>query len=337
MTRVFWRATGVVCCAALLGCEASTPITATEPPAPTVAAAAPASPVADPQGTGSAAPAKAGAPVFDSSKAFEHLRQMVAIGPRPAGSAALRQTRAYITRQMSALGLVVQEQPFVGQTPVGPIEMVNLIVTLPGRRPDRILFTGHYDTKLMKDFVGASDGASSAAFLIELARVLKDQPRELTYEFVWFDGEEAVVDWYAKLADGNFDNTYGSRYYVQAAQKAGALASIKAMILVDMIGDRDLTIRREQQSTTWLKDIIWGAAKRVGHGRVFLDEETLIEDDHVPFLKAGVPAVDIIDLDYPAWHTTADSLSAVSARSLQIVGDVLLAALPDIEKRAGAR
>lgn len=315
---------GVLVCTALLGCEAATNVTATGAP-----------PAAEPQaGQPPATPPpvapNAGARVFDSGKAWEHLRQMVTIGPRPAGSPAIRQTRAYITRQLASVGLTVQEQPFVGQTPLGPIEMVNLIVRLPGRRTDRILFTGHYDTKLFKDqvFVGASDGASSAAFLIELARVLKDQAREFTYEFVWFDGEEAVVEWQG------LDHTYGSRYYVQAAQKANALASIKAMILVDMIGDRDLRIRREQRSTAWLKDIIWGTAKRLGHGGVFLDEETPIEDDHVPFLDAGVPAVDLIDLEYPAWHTPADTLEKVSARSLQIVGDVLLAALPEIEKRA---
>lgn len=302
---------GVAVCVALLGCGATADMAATE-------------------GQANAAPQKA-TPAFDSSRAWEHLRQMVSIGPRPAGSAALRQTRAYITRQLASFGLTVQEQAFTAQTPLGPVAMVNLIVRLPGRRADRILITGHYDTKLFRDqvFVGASDGASSAAFLIELARVLKDQPHEFTYELIWFDGEEATIEWQG------LDHTYGSRYYVQAARTAGALPSLKAMILIDMIGDRNLTIRREQQSTGWLKDVIWGAAKRLGHGGVFLDEETPIEDDHVPFLEAGVQAVDIIDLDYPAWHNTngTDTLDKVSARSLQIVGDVLLAALPDIEKR----
>jgi glutaminyl-peptide cyclotransferase len=265
---------------------------------------------------------------------------MVGFGPRPAGSEALRQTRAYITRQLSAAGLTTEEQRFTAQTPIGPIEMVNLITRLPGKRAERILFTGHYDTKLMKGgqpFVGASDGASSGAFLIELARVLKDQPRELTYEFVWFDGEEAVGEWGTPLPNGEFDRTYGSRYYVKQAQKANAVSSIKAMILVDMIGDRNLTIKREASSTAWLKDIIWGAAKRLGHGGIFIDTEEAIEDDHMEFLAAGVPSVDLIDLDYPAWHhrdTCCDDLSKVGARSLQIVGDVLLAALPEIEKRA---
>jgi glutaminyl-peptide cyclotransferase len=270
------------------------------------------------------------APVFDSAKAFEHLRQLVMIGPRPAGSPAIRQTRAYITRQLASYGLTVQEQPFTGATPKGPIEMVNLIVSLPGKRTDRILITGHYDTKNMPNvrFVGASDAGSSAAFLIEAARVLKDQPREFTYELVWFDGEEAVVEW-----NKDTDSTYGSRYYVQAAQKAGAIKTLKAMILVDMIGDRDLQIRRDSNSTPWLNDIIWAAAKRLGHGGAFPDLGTSVEDDHLPFLAAGIPSVDIIDLDYDAWHTADDDLPKVSARSLQIVGDVVLAALPEIEKR----
>jgi Zn-dependent M28 family amino/carboxypeptidase len=307
-----------VLCTALLGCHAST----------------------EANGAQAGAAAKPAASGFDSNKAWEHLRQMVAIGPRPSGSPAIRQTRAYITRQLSAIGITVQEQPFTAQTPTGPIEMVNLIVRVPGRRTDRILITGHYDTKLVTDglFVGASDGASSAAFLIELARVIKGQPREFTYEFVWFDGEEAVVDWYQKLPDGTTDNTYGSKYYVAAAKKASALAGTKAMILVDMIGARDLKIRRESLSTGWLKDAIWGAARRIGHGSVFLDVETEVQDDHLPFLAAGVPSVDLIDLvDFPEWHTPADNLSAVSARSLQIVGDVILAALPDIEKRLMAK
>lgn len=270
------------------------------------------------------------APAFDSAKAFEHLRQMVLIGPRPAGSPALRQTRAYITKQLASYGLTVQEQPFTGSTPNGPIEMVNLIVRLPGKRTDRILITGHYDTKYFADmrFVGASDGASSAAFLIEAARVLKDQPREFTYEFVWFDGEEALIEW-----DKDKDSTYGSRHYVQAAQKAGTIKTLRAMILIDMVGDRDLQIKRDSYSTPWLNDIVWAAAKRVGHGSAFPDLDTTVEDDHLPFIAAGVPSIDIIDLDYAAWHKMDDDLPQVSARSLQIVGDVVLAALPEIEKR----
>jgi Zn-dependent M28 family amino/carboxypeptidase len=269
-------------------------------------------------------------PVFDSARAFTHLKAMVDFGPRPSGSDALRQTRAYITRQIAAMGLTVQEQAFTATTPNGPVDMVNLIVTLPGKRPERILFTGHYDTKLFTDikFVGASDGASSGAFLIELVQALKDQPREFTYEFVWFDGEEAVGAW-----NLNTDSTYGSRFYVQQATKAGALSTIKALILVDMIGNKNLRIERDSYSAGWLNAIVWGAAKKLGK-KQFAEIETTIEDDHVHFVKAGIPSIDIIDLnkyiDDGHWHTASDTLANVSAASLGVVGDVLLAALPEI-------
>jgi glutaminyl-peptide cyclotransferase len=277
---------------------------------------------------------------FDAARAFQHLERIVAIGPRPAGSTPLRQARAYITRQLGTMGLTVQEQPFTVASPVGRVEMVNLIVRLPGERPDRILFAGHYDTKLMANapFVGANDGGSSAAFLIELARVLATRPRAFTYELIWLDGEEAFcTGWTECGTPASPDNTYGSRYYVNAAREAGALSSLRALILVDMIGDRQLEIRRDSYSTPWLVDLVWAAASRRGHDRVFVDATTAIEDDHLPFLRAGVPAIDIIDLDYPAWHTPADTLDRVSADSLQLVGDVILDALPAIERRLAAQ
>lgn len=266
---------------------------------------------------------------FDSSKAWEHLRQQVSIGPRPSGTPANLKTRDYIKAQMSALGIKVTEQPFEGATPLGPVKMVNLIATIPGKSADRIVLASHFDTKLFRNmrFVGASDAASSTAALIELGRVLKarkDLP--FTYELLFLDGEEAVVEW-----QGN-DNTYGSRYYVEAGRKSGSLKSLKAFILLDMIGDRALTIRRESNSTRWLTDIVWAQAKKLGH-REFMDEVTTVEDDHIPFLKAGVASLDIIDLDYPHWHEASDSLDNVAARSLQVVGDVLVASLPEIEAR----
>jgi hypothetical protein len=276
---------------------------------------------------------------FDSARAWSHLQAMVNIGPRPAGSAELRQTRAYITRQITALGLKVEEQPFTADTPIGKVDMVNLIVRLPGKRTDRILFTGHYDTKPMKDsvFVGASDGASSAAMLIELARVFKDRTREFTYEFVWLDGEEAFcLEWSECGKPGSPDNTYGSRFYVQAAKAAKATSTMRANILVDMVGAKNLKLWRETRSTPWLTNIIWSTAKRLGHGSVFVDQSGEVEDDHFPFLDAGIQSVDLIDLmDYPYWHNMqcCDDITRVEARSLGIVGDVIVAALPDIEKR----
>jgi glutaminyl-peptide cyclotransferase len=279
------------------------------------------------------------APQFDSNRAWEHLRQIVTIGPRPSGSPAIEQTRKYIREQLVAAGVNPVDQAWDAQTPIDKVRMVNLIATVPGTRKDRLVIAGHYDTKLFREFrfVGASDGGSSAAFLIELARVLKARKNPLTIELLFLDGEEARrPEWQGT------DHTYGSRHYVDTGKRDGSLASLKALILVDMIGDRNLTIRRESNSTPWLTDIVWAAAKRLKLDSFFVAASNPIEDDHIPFLQAGVPSVDIIDLDRYAeqdkWHTPGDTLDAVSARSLQVVGDVVLAALPQIEARlASAR
>ena len=269
-------------------------------------------------------------PKFDGQRAFQDLRAMVEIGPRPSGSPEIEKTRDYIRKELAAAGLKVDEQAFDARTPTGTVHMVNLRATLPGSSSSsgRIVIGGHYDTKLVKEFrfVGASDAASSAAFLLEIARALKGRANPLPIELLFLDGEEAVVRWERQ------DHTYGSRYYVEQLKKAGAVQDVKAFILVDMIGDTDLGIRREQNSTAWLTDAIWSAAKKLERPE-FLDEPTPIEDDHLEFLAAGIPSVDIIDLDYSAWHTAEDTLDRVSAKSLQAVGDVLLAALPAIERR----
>jgi glutaminyl-peptide cyclotransferase len=266
---------------------------------------------------------------FDSNRAWEHLRRMVALGPRPAGSPAIENTRKYIKEQLAASGLTAVDQAWDDRTPLGTVHMVNLIATIPGASKNRLVIAGHYDTKKFREFpfVGANDGGSSAAFLIEFARVLKSRSNALTIEILFLDGEEAVLEW-----QGN-DHTYGSRHYVEVAKRDKSLASLKAMILVDMIGDRDLKIRRDLNSTGWLTNLIWETARSRQLSAYFINDTTQIEDDHEEFLRAGIPAVDIIDLDYPAWHTAADNLDAVSARSLQVVGDVLLAALPQIETR----
>jgi glutaminyl-peptide cyclotransferase len=272
---------------------------------------------------------QAAAPKFDSNRAWDHLRQLVGFGPRPAGTPAIEQSRKYIKDQLGAVGVSVVEQAWVDQTPLGPVRMVNLIATIPGTTKNRLIIASHYDTKRFREFrfVGANDGGSSTAFLIELARVLKARQNALTIELLFLDGEEAVVEW-----TGN-DHTYGSRHYVEAARKNGTLSSLKAMVLVDMIGDRDLQIKRDTNSTTWLTDIIWDTARQQKQTAIFQPLTTQIEDDHMPFLAANIPAVDIIDLEYDAWHTAGDTIDKVSARSLQTVADVLLAALPQIEAR----
>jgi Zn-dependent M28 family amino/carboxypeptidase len=267
---------------------------------------------------------------FDGSRAYDHLRQVVSFGPRPAGSPAIERTREYIIAQLKALGIPVVQQAFDAKTPIGPIHMVNLIATIPGARKEHIAITGHYDTKLFREFrfLGANDAGSSTAFLIEMARALKARRNTNTIELIFFDGEEATLrDW------GGTDHTYGSQYYVDNAKKTGTLAGLKAMILVDMIGERSPRFSKEGRSTRWLTDEIWAAAQKLGYGSVFVNDITPIEDDHVPFLAAGVPSTDIIDLDYPAWHTADDTLDQTSARSLEIVGNVVLAALAPIENK----
>lgn len=275
------------------------------------------------------APAATG---FDSERAWEHLRRQVEFGPRPAGSEALAQTRRYLIDQLEAAGIDAREQAFVASTPIGQVPMANVIGVIAGARDERVALASHYDTKRAPfRFVGANDGASSTAAVLELARVLATRRNEFTIEILLFDGEEAVNwDW-----EGD-DNTYGSRHYVRTGQQDGTLRGLRALVLLDMVGDRNLMFRREANSTPWLVDIIWNTAARLGYRQHFSNELLAIEDDHIPFLRAGVPAVDIIDLDYPAWHTADDDLDQVSAASLQVVGDVVLAAWPDIERHLGS-
>ena len=271
---------------------------------------------------------------FDSTRAYQHLRQIVSFGPRPAGSAALEATRRYFRQQLDAIGVHAVDQRFDAATPNGTVRMTNVIATIPGARPDRIVFAGHYDTKIFHEFtfVGANDGGSSAAFLLELARVLKARKNPLTMEILFLDGEEAVREQW----EGT-DNTYGSRHYVEAGRRDGTLKQIRAMVLVDMMGNRDLMLDRESNSTPWLVDALWKSAKKLGVQENFSDRPAPIEDDHIPFLEAGVQAVDIIDLNHYAaagwWHTREDTLDKMSARSFQVVGDVLMDALPGIEAR----
>lgn len=274
-------------------------------------------------------------PRFDGARAFEDVGQLVAIGPRVAGSPGAQAARDYIRKQLQAVGVTVEEQPFEAVTPLGRVRMVNLRATFPaasgGAPKARLVIGGHYDTKLFREFtfVGANDAGSSTAFLIELARTLKSRTNQVPIELLFLDGEESTGQWQG------LDHTYGSRHYVDAAGKAGTLRDIRAFVLVDMIGDRNLVIKREANSTPYLTDIIWDAARRLNRPE-FVAQSTPVEDDHLEFLAAGVPSVDIIDLDYPDatarfWHTEHDTLDKVAAGSLQAVGDVLLAALPALE------
>jgi Zn-dependent M28 family amino/carboxypeptidase len=273
-----------------------------------------------------AAQERRAAPAFDGAAALRHVERLVAIGPRVAGSPGGVRARQYIVDALRAAGVTVRVEPFDADTPHGRLPMANVVAVVPGRRPDVILIAGHYDTKWFRElkFVGANDGGSSAALLIELARRLRERPHEYTYWIAWFDGEEARESW------TSVDSLYGSRRMATDLEKARRLP--RALIVVDMIGDRDLGIRREAASTPWLTDIIWASAARLGYHASFLADVLPVEDDHAPFLRAGVPSALLIDFDYPPWHTAEDTLDKVSARSLEIVGRVLLDALPVIEE-----
>ena len=264
---------------------------------------------------------------FDADAAWRDVERLVALGPRPAGSAALARARQYIAGELTRAGVQVRLGPFAARTPDGPVKMCNIVAVLPGRRSDVIMLAGHYDTKLFTDFrfVGANDGGSSAALRLELGRRLAGARREFTYWVVFFDGEEARREWSAT------DGTYGSRYLAAELRRSGEIRRLRGLILLDMVGDAKLDIRRESYSTPWLTDIVWSSARHLGYAAYFRSDSVAVEDDHLPFLRAGVPAVDVIDIDYPPWHTAGDTLDQISPKSLQIVGDVILHSLPALE------
>jgi glutaminyl-peptide cyclotransferase len=294
------------------------------------------------QNTGSHPPHAASAKAdqrggFDAARAFNHVKTLCEMGPHPSGSEAIKRVQDYLEKELQSDGLKVSEDSFVGQTPKGAVPMKNIIGELPGERPDVVLITGHYDTKRQPGFVGANDGGSSAATVLEMARALSKTKPTYTLWFVLFDGEEAVVDWGAM---NGMDNTYGSRHLVARLRNDGTLNHVRAMLLVDMIGDKDLNIKREGGSTSWLTDVIWDAAWKAGYAKNFLRQEQDISDDHLPFLDAGIPSVDLIDFDYGPnhsyWHTNQDTLDKISGASMKAVGDTLLQALPEIFKRLSA-
>ena len=265
-------------------------------------------------------------------RAMEHVRAQVAFGPRPPGSAAQQRCRDYIERQMRTLGYEVEKDAFVADTPYGPIGMQNLIARKGKPKDGVIVLASHYDTKRMEgiDFVGANDAGSSTALLIELARVLAAGQGPHEYWFVFTDGEEAFVEW------STFDSTYGSRHLAKRWKAEGVVPRIRALILLDMIGDRDLDIFYETNSTRRLMDLVWDTAKRIGLESILSSYKTAVEDDHLPFLDAGIPSVDIIDLNYgPAnsyFHTAGDTLDKISAESMQKVGRLVLAVLAELQK-----
>jgi glutaminyl-peptide cyclotransferase len=244
---------------------------------------------------------------FDERAAFKLLREQVELGPRPAGSDASRQLGERLRRLLPN-----------GRFQAVPDGLRNVIGVVRGRNPRRTVVVGaHYDTKDLPGFVGANDGASGTATLVELARTIKPRQLRPTVVFILFDGEESPRG----APDGEFER-YGLRGSKVAAR---AYARAEAMILLDFVGDKDLSLPRETNSnrTLWAK--LRQAAKRTGNGRWFPPRTSSpVLDDHIPFLRAGVPSVDLIDFDFPCWHRPCDDMTAVSAKSLDVAGESVL-------------
>jgi Zn-dependent M28 family amino/carboxypeptidase len=275
---------------------------------------------------------------FNGSRAYDYAREYVAIGPRwPTGPGHV-QAEAFLRGHFAHDQL--EEDAFVADTPIGPVGMRNFIVRFPGKKDGAIILATHYETNypLRKiNFVGANDGAATTGLLMAVADQLRAQTaggKKLDGYSVWlvfFDGEEAIRSW------SESDSTYGSRHLAAKWGRDGTLQRIKAFILTDMIGDMDLDIEHETRSTDWLVELVRQAAKRHGDERHFFQQQEAVDDDHLAFVRRGVPSIDIIDLDYGPnnsyHHTAQDTLDKISARSLQIDGDVILETIRLVDQR----
>lgn len=256
---------------------------------------------------------------FNGERALSDVKRAVAFGPRPAGSAASHAMQTWIVHELKTQGWDVVEDRFTAHTPVGAIEMTNLIAKRAGLTGRTVVVSGHTDTKRFPfRFVGANDAGSSTAVLLELARSLKDVPLRNDVWLVFFDGEEAVHDWTAT------DSLYGSRHLAEKMAADGGLSRLVALINVDMIGDRDLHILDEETSTPALRRYLRAAAAKLGYSKHVETTPSAIEDDHIPFLEKGANAIDLIDFDYGPgnayWHNAGDTTDKLSAESLKITG-----------------
>jgi Zn-dependent M28 family amino/carboxypeptidase len=239
---------------------------------------------------------------------------------------------------LKSYGCQVEEHDFHGSSALGDLPMKNIIAKIPGTKPGMVLYATHYDTLRIPNFVGADDGGSGTATMLELARVLCARKSALNVWIVFFDGEEAQGNWADKNSvQWTADNsTYGSREMAASMALSGDLKRLKAMILADMIGASNLKIKRDSNSTPWLVDLIWSTAARLGYANIFVnDPYPVTGDDHLSFIRRGVPAVDIIDFDIQDtyWHTPEDTIEKVDPRSLAIVGHVFLEVLPAVESK----
>jgi glutaminyl-peptide cyclotransferase len=270
---------------------------------------------------------------FNGPKALEYAREFVSIGPRWPTSPGHLKAEQFLRNQFKHDQL--EEDTFTADTPIGPVAMRNFIVRFPGKKDGAIVLATHYETNYWLkniDFVGANDGASTTGLLMAIADQLRGKTLDgYSLWLVFFDGEEAIQSWSAS------DSTYGSRHLAAKWGRDGTLGKIKAFILADMIGDKNLDIQRETKSTDWLVALVRQAAKKYGDERYFFQREEAVEDDHLPFVARGVPSIDVIDLDYGPnnsyHHTAQDTMDKISAQSLTIDGDVFMEIIRLINQR----
>jgi glutaminyl-peptide cyclotransferase len=274
----------------------------------------------------------------NGQRAYEHVAKLVSYGPRPSGSEALGRAASYITTQLQDYGLTADEQVFVGQTPYGTKQFRNVIgkTRIQQGGPNRvIIIASHYDTKVFTNvtFVGANDGGSSTGTLLEIARVAADQPN---LWFVFFDGEEAMVQY------SDTDGLWGSKFFVDNLKNKDKVKDVKAMVLLDMVGDKNLKVT----VAGTIGQEVFDAARAAGFRDYFTYGANTILDDHVPFERAGIPAVDLIDAELiksnygnppgprEYWHTERDTLDKIGPHSLEVVGQTTLRLIELLENQA---
>ncbi len=263
--------------------------------------------------------------------ALSETRRAVSFGERPSGSLANQKLRDWIVAELKPTGAQVALDSFSGRTPEGPLAMTNIIAKFPGSSGKALAISGHFDTKKIagKHFLGANDAGSSTGFLLEFARaVTKLKHRDDIY-LVFFDGEEALGEW------SDTDSRYGSRHLAAKWLADGTLTHLVALINVDMIGDKDLDVLNDANSSAGLREMVQRAAAKLGYTRYFRQDEGAIDDDHRPFAEVGVNVLDLIDFDYGPnqayWHTEKDTMDKLSGQSLQIVGDVVLEVTKELD------
>jgi hypothetical protein len=271
--------------------------------------------------------------IVSGQKAYQNLKDFVALGPRPLGSQGHAKAEQFI---LSHLGdAQIEQDKFKVQTAAGPFAMNNIIAKFPGKKDGIIVLAGHYDTNLpLKNttFVGANDGGSNVGLMLEIASQLRVHPPEGYSVWLLFtDGEEATVTWTDE------DSLYGSKHLAKKWSTDGTAAKVKAFLLLDMIGDKDLDVEQDTNSTPWLLNVVYRSAQRVKQQSHFFAQSDAIQDDHLPFREIGIPVADIIDLDYGFQniyhHTTQDTPDKCSAASLQIVGDVVMETIRALNTR----